>query len=237
MMRNSVFRFLSANTWKMLSVVAAVVLLTSCMDDDKTPVVPLPVGYVTIYHAAPDAPALDIMVDNNTINNQPFDYTDHSGYLNFRTGSRNLKFSSTNAANALVDSTITVEENKAYSVFVINTLPDLDLLVLEDSSATPPASGKAMLRFVHLSPDASAMVVADQDGGSVFDATAFKGATAFKEVDAKNYSFDIKSADGDEVLLSADNVNIQAGGFYTIITRGFVTPPSGNTNILSVEVL
>lgn len=236
MIKNSVVRFLRGNAFKMLSFAAILVLLTSCLDDDETPVTPVPLGYVSIYHAAPDAPALDIIVDDNTINNQPFDYTDHSGYLNFRTGDRNLKFSSTNAANALVDSTISVAEGKAYSVFVINTLPSLEILVVEDSSATP-ASGKAMIRFVHLSPDAPDMVVVGEDGSSVFEGTSFKEATAFKEVDAKNYSFDIKAAASDDVLLSADNINLQAGGYYTIITRGFVTPPGGNTNVLSVEIL
>src|SRR5688572_6163012 len=133
MIKNNIVRFLAGNALRMLSFVAIVGLLTSCLDDDETPVTPLPIGYVSIYHAAPDAPALDIIVDNNTINNRPFGYTDHSGYLNFRTGDRNLKFSSTNAANALVDSTISVTEGKAYSVFVINTLPTLEMLVVEDS--------------------------------------------------------------------------------------------------------
>jgi hypothetical protein len=234
-MKNSVVGFLRRRALSFVMLSALVVFLSACLDDDKAPVTPVPLGYVSIYHAAPDAPSLDIIVDDNRINSNPFTYSEYSGYLNFYTGNRNLKFSAINAANALVDTTFSVVEGKAYSVFVINTLSRLETLVVTDSAAAP-AAGKAMVRFVNLSPDAPAIELTE-NGNSVFAGTFFKSATDFKEVDAKNYTFDLKSVASQEVILSAKNINLQQGGFYTIITRGFKNPPSGNTNVLSVEVL
>ncbi len=235
-MKNSVVGFFHGRVLAILAFSAIVLLMSSCLDDEGSKVDPVPVGYVNVYHAAPDAPSLDIIVDGNRINTQPFDYTDYSGYLNFYTGSRSIKFSTTNAANALVDTTFSVAEGKAYSLFVISTLPDLQLLAVADS-ANAPASGKAMLRFVHLSPDAPAITVTEQGGSTIFEDASFKDATNFIEVDAKTYSFDLKSTDTGEVLLNAKDLNIRDGGFYTIITRGFANPPEGNTNLLSVELL
>lgn len=235
-MKNSVVGFFRGKVLTVLCFSAVLLIMSACLDDDDSNIQPIPVGYVNVYHAAPDAPALDIVVDGNRINAAPFDYADHSGYLNFYTGNRNLKFKTTNAANALVDTTLSVAEGKAYSLFVINTLPSLELLIVGDS-ADAPAAGKAMVRFVNLSPDSPAITVAEQGGSALFEDAVFKDATNFIEVDAKKYSFDVKSAENDEVLVNVKDVNIREGGFYTIITRGFANPPQGNTNILSVEVL
>lgn len=234
-MKHNVAEFVRRKAVIVLCCAALVVFLTACLDDDKNNPEPVPLGYVSIYHASPDAPPLDISVDDRRVNSQPFGYSDYSGYLNFYTGSRKMKFSSVNAANALIDTVFDVAEGKAYSIFVINRLANIETLVVQDSAASP-ATGKAMVRFVHLSPDAPAVDVADASG-SLFTNTAFKQATAFKEVDAKMYSFEVKSASTGEVLLTADNVDVRAGGFYTIVTRGFAVPPAGNTNVLSVEVL
>ena len=136
---------------------ALLFLLASCMDDDDNFVnQPVDVAYVSIYHAAPEAPQLDVVVDGRVINNRPFDYTSHSGYLNFLTGNREFRFHAASAANAVIDTTFNFEDGKAYSVFAINRSPEkLEALLVTDSAAAP-ASGKAMVRFVHLSPDAPA---------------------------------------------------------------------------------
>jgi hypothetical protein len=235
MVKNNFFQFF----WRRSAVLALAVVmaagLSSCLnDDDSNNVQPTPVGYVSIYHASPDSPGLDVLVDNRKINGQPFDYTDRSGYLNFFTGDRNIKINSTNAANALVDTTLTVVDGKAYSLFVINRLSGIETLILEDSSATP-AAGKAMVRFVHLAPDADPMdVTANEDATALFGQTGFKQATVFKEVEAKDYTF--KVAGGGKELVT-NSVTLREGRYYTIAVRGFASPPAGNTNVLSLEVL
>jgi hypothetical protein len=235
-MRNNIFQFLWRKPVSLLGVLLLAVFLTGCLDDDNQNVQPVPVGYVYIYHAAPDAPVLDILVDNRQINSQPFDYTDRAGYLNFYTGSRNIKFNSANASNALIDTAFSVADGKAYSLFVINRLSNLETFIVRDSAETP-ASGKAMVRFVHLSPDAAAMeVTVDDEANPLFTQTGFKQATNFQELDAKSYVFKVKSA-GSPDQLSTNDLMLREGEYYTLVVRGFATPPAGNTNVLSVELL
>jgi hypothetical protein len=219
--------------------IALLLLLTSCLDEDENPVSePVEVAYVSIYHASPDAPDFDIVVDGRVINNNPFDYTAYSGYLNFFTGNRNIRFNAVNANNALIDTTFNLQEGKAYSLFAINRLSNIEALLVVDSAAAP-AAGKAMVRFVNLSPDAPAfdVNVADSTGAPLFAGTSFKEAADFREVEADNYTFEVKNSGGTEVVLTAKDVNILPGRYYTIVTRGFANPPQGNTNTLSVEVL
>lgn len=236
-MNNKPIHFISRFRVLFFSV-ALMVLLASCMDNDEEFVSqPVEVAYVSIYHAAPDAPEFDIIVDGRVINQNPFDYTSYSGYLNFYTGNRAIRFNSANANSALIDTTFNFEDGKAYSLFAINRLPDVEALLVIDSAASP-AAGKAMVRFVNLSPDASAFEVAvPESDAPLFSGKVFKEATQYQEIDAKKYDFQIRNAGASGSVVAAEDVEILPGRYYTIITRGFVNPPQGNSNILSVEVL
>jgi len=218
-------------------IAGLLLLLAGCLEDDYENVQPVPVGYVSIYHASPDAPKLDISVDDRKINTVPFSYSDFSGYLNFYTGNRELKFTPEGAVNALIDTVLNVENGYAYSVFVVDQLPDLKTLIVRDSSQAPQAN-RAMVRFVQLSPDAPHMdfSVTGHNGSTLFQDVKFMQATAYKEVDATTTSFEVKNSNGD-VILSASGVSLRPGQFYTIVSRGFANPPAGNTNVLSLEVL
>ena len=237
MNRNLIKKFLD-RAWVFMAILSFSIFLTGCMDEDKNVITPAPLAYVSIYHAAPDAPGLDILIDNNRINTHPFSYSDFSGYLNFYTGNRNVKINSVNASNALIDTTFNVVDGKAYSIFIINRLSGIETLVVNDSAAVP-ATGMAMVRFVQLAPDAQALdvAVASENGAALFADVPFRQATDYKEVEAKKYSFELKSAGSSEVLLEAQDITLRPGGYYTIMTRGFVNPPAGNINVLSVEIL
>jgi hypothetical protein len=218
---------------------AFVLLLASCMDNNDDFVTePVQVAYVSVYHASPDAPDLDIVVDNKAININPFDYAAYTGYLNFFTGNRNIKFNASNATSALIDTTFNFEDGKAYSIFAVDQLSRIEALLVVDSAARP-AEGKAMVRFVQLSPDAPALDLStpQQPGSPVFSNNSFKQATDFQEIEAKTYTFNISHTGVSDALVVAKDVNLLPGRYYTIITRGFVNPPAGNTNVLSIEVV
>jgi hypothetical protein len=206
-------------------------------DDDAYVNQPAEVAYVSIYNAVPDAPELDIVVDNRVINANPFDYASYSGYLNFYTGNRSIKFNAVNANNALIDTTFNFQDGKAYSLFAINRLSDIEALLVIDSAGVP-AQGSAMVRFVHLSPDAPAFNVSIAgDSVNLFNEKSFKDATQFSELQGGTYSFEVTGAGDQNVDLLANDVTIRPGRYYTIVVRGFANPPQGNTNTLSLEVL
>lgn len=216
---------------------ASLVCMTSCLDDDSQPSQPDAVAFVSLFNASPDAPDLDIVVDNRQINSNPFEYADYTGYLRFFTGERNLKFGPFGASNIVVDTTVTFEVGKAYSVFVVDEYSDAGIIVLNDNSEDP-ASGKAKIRLVNLSPDTpDATLKVDGETSAVVEPQPFKEASDFIEVDAKTYDFKVTSDNGSEVVLDVPDVDLQTGWFYTIIVRGYKTPPAGNTNVASAQVI
>lgn len=218
-------------------IACASLLTTACDDDDNNNVQPSPVSYVALYNASPDAPDLSIVVDNRQINSYPFEYGDYTGYLRFYTGERNLKFEPFGANNTVVDTTITFEDDRAYSIFVVDEYNNADVLILDDNTDAP-AAGKAKVRFINLSPDADAVqLMVDGEDMPVIGSQDFKEASDFTDVDADNYNFRITSDSNNELELNVPDIDLQAGWFYTIVVRGYAEPASGNTNVLSAEVI
>jgi hypothetical protein len=211
--------------------------ITGCLDDDSPARPNFPVAFVSIYNGSPNGPDLDIQVDNKQINPTPFEYGDFSGYLRFYTGDRNLKFGPAEASSVNIDTTVTFERNKVYSVFVVDEYENASVVVLTDNSDLP-AEGKAKVRVIHLSPDAPEIDVAiEGETGVIADNLSFKETSSIVEVDADELTFKVLSADGSEVLLTVPSINLQSRGYYTIIVRGYATPPDGNPNVLSAQIV
>lgn len=215
---------------------AMVLTFTSCLDNDDT-FINTPVAYVSLYHGSPDGPQLDVEVDNKQINANPFDYAEYTGYLRFYTGSRNLQFGPYASSSVDVDTTVTFEPGSAYSVFVAGEYEAAEIIVLHDNSNTP-ASGKAKVRIINLSPDAGNINFTRTDDTDPWASNlAFKEATEFMEVDANEFDLQVRSSDDDELLLSLPDTDLQSRYFYTIIIRGYDTPPDGNTNVLAAQIV
>lgn len=210
-------------------------LLISCNDDDDSSE-PIEVAYVSLYQASPDTPALDIMVDGRQINFYPFDYTDYTGYLRFYTGDRKLSFSPVNANNVIADTVITFESNSAYSVFTADDYADLKVLVLEDESDSP-SDGNAMIRFINLSPDALHLDLLNEGDELLFDDQEFMETASFEEITADNHDLMVNFSDDDSRALQVPDITFYDGLFYTVLVRGYETPPAGNDHVLSAQIL
>jgi hypothetical protein len=212
--------------------------LTGCLDNDNDVQPTQPRSFVSFYHGSPDAPDLDILIGSTKINNSPFKYSDYSNYVTFNPGNVQLKFATVNSQSALIDKALTFREDKAYSLFVVDSLSKIDLLVVQDSLVTP-AAGKARVRFLHLSPDAPAadLATTGTGGTTLFTNVGFKGVTEFKEINAGSHSFEVKSAGATTVLKAATNINLTEGRIYTFVFRGLRGLPTGNPKGLEVQLL
>lgn len=219
-----------------LAPVVVSLFFGSCkLDEDRDPLPPL--AYVSIYNASPNAPDLAVLVDDRQINNNPLDYADRTGYLRFYTGDRKIQFGPYDANNVVADTTLTLVDGGAYSIFVADEFPVPAVLVLEDD-ADQPGQGKALIRFLNLSPDTESVnLQAEGVTNPMFSDQKFKEKSEFTEVDAKRYDFTVVSTLNGNELLNVPGINLQAGWAYTILVRGYTTPPQGNNRMLSAEVL
>ncbi len=203
----------------LLSIVLAVSIFTlaSCEDDDK-----ITYANVLVTHASPDAPGVDLLIDDVKVNTQPLTYPNNTGYLDAETGTRNIKVNVAGTTTTVINGNLDVEADKYYSIFAVDQVSEITAIVLADD-LTMPAAGKAHVRFVHLSPDAPAVDVAVASSGAVvFSNIEFKESTAFTPLDAGTYNLDVRVAGTSTVALVLPPVTLQAGKIYTVFAKGFL---------------
>lgn len=199
--------------------------ITSCQKDD---VAVTAEAQVKVVHASPDAPGVDLIVDNSKVNNTALTFPQNTGYLDVKEGTRNIKVNLAGSATTVVNADIPFMKDKNYSVFAYDYAASLKAFVVEDNLAAP-ATGKAHIRFFHLSPNAPAVDVGVLNGttfAGVFLNRSFEtqnsatNNSTFSPVDAGTYNFDVRLAGTSNSALTLNNINLQAGKIYTVFAKG-----------------
>ncbi len=206
---------------KMMSLLAlSIVLISSCSKDDDP--VPTPTAKVLVAHASPNAPGVDLLVDDTKQNTAALTFPANTGYLTVNAGTRNIKINVSGTSTTVINANVNFEANKNYSVFAVDSVSKISAIVLGDD-LTAPASGQAHVRFVHLSPNAPAVDIAVASSGAVvFGNRAFKSATAFTPLAAGVYNLDVRVAGTATVALTLPAITLQAGKIYTVFAKGFL---------------
>jgi hypothetical protein len=195
--------------------------LSGCGDDDDNPVAPAPqTARVMAVHASPDAPAVDLLVDG-TIAGSGLAYPGATSYLTVGAGTRNVKVNVAGTSTSVINANVPVTAGTSSTVFAVDSVASISALVLSDD-LTPPASGKAHVRFVHLSPNAPAVDVAVAGGAVVFANRSFQQFTPFTPLDAGTYDLEVRLAGTTTVVLPLPGITLTAGKIYTVWAKGFV---------------
>lgn len=196
----------------------SLVMLSSCKKDEE---VTKSYAKVLVTHASPNAPGVDLLVDNSKQNTAALNFPSNTGYLQVEAGTRNIKVNVSGTSTTVINADLALSKDQNYSVFAIDSVSKISALVLTDD-LTAPASGKAHIRFVHLSPNAPAVDVAVTGGAVVFGNKAFKDYTAFTPLDAGTYNLEVRVAGTSTVALPLPGITLQAGKIYTVFAKGFL---------------
>ncbi|WP_168193986.1 DUF4397 domain-containing protein [Pontibacter sp. SGAir0037] len=216
------------------------------MNDSEAPA-PAEYSYASFYQASPDAQNFNILVNNVRVNNDLFGYSKFYIYQNFTPGTYNFKFSpaTTTDPGPSVEKSVSLEKDKVYSIFTIGLRSQTaasgkgqEVLVVEDELEIP-ATGKAGIRVIHLSPDAPSVDIktVGTTPNTLFSDVAYKEDTDFMEVNTGNVKLNLVHSETGEVLFTTPNeLTLSEKQIYTIIVRGMVTPPANNTNSINIQL-
>ena len=175
---------------------------------------------VRVVHASPDAPAVDVWVNDaiTAFSNAPFKGI--TGYAELDAATYNVKVVPAGATEPVViEADLSLAADTDYTVVAVGQLAAIEPLVLVDNNSMPTA-GKAHVRFVHASPDAPAVDIAVQGGPVLFSNVAFKGVGDYLPVDAGTYDLEVRLAGTDTVALSVPGVALADQTVYTIFAMG-----------------
>lgn len=191
---------------------------------------------VRFAHLSPDAPTTDINLDigeHGTFDGVPFSTV--SPYLVLPTESFDVSVKPTDEDSPVFEGELGLEA-QAYTVAAMGEVADqnqpLTVKTYTDSVSAPP-SGKTKVRLVHAAPDAPAVNVTAQGGGvTLFEDVSFGEASEYAEVDAGNYTTEIRAAtdadDGD--VVTTFDARLPEGAVITGFAIGYLSPDNAPTN-------
>src|SRR5688572_30881418 len=94
-------------------LLAATAMTAACDDDDNTG--PDGEARVRVVHASPDAPDVDVLVDDSPVLTD-VPYLATSDYLEVSPGSRNLKVNAAGTATSVIDTDVNLVDGIDYTV-------------------------------------------------------------------------------------------------------------------------
>ncbi len=176
---------------------------------------------VRVVHASPDAPAVDVLVENApAFTNVAF--PDITGFAAVPAGTYNVKVVPAGATSPVViEANLTLAAGTDYTVIATGRLASIAPVILT-ASGGGPAAGKAWVRFFHGSPDAPAVDIAVKGGPVLFPNVAFGQSAAYLEVPAGTYDLEARVAGTSTVALALPGVVLADGGVYTAYAVGLL---------------
>lgn len=177
---------------------------------------------LTVVHGSPKSPRLDFALDSNRLKLYNFSYTKYLFNQLAYTGKRLLSVYKYNENTKLLTKEITLEKDKNYTLFLVDSLSKIDAVLLQN---TTRAAGQDSVRikFANMSPDVPAMdFYIKGQSTPVASNVAYKSAADFISVKAGyDQVIEVREAGQPTVLAASLPINLPPGNIYTIWTSGF----------------
>ena len=190
-----------------------------------------PSTYLRVVHASPDAPAVDVTVDNETVLSDVA-FGAVSDYLSLEAGSYNVTIAAAEDPDTVVfDDQVTFEPRTVTTVAASGEISEdantsFEPVAFEDDAFTPMENESA-LSIVHLAPDAPAVDVTAGNGSVVLaDDVSFQNASEYVTVPAGNYTAEIRAAteDNNGSVVTTVDVSLEGGTAYSAFAVGYLNP-------------
>lgn len=180
-------------------------------------------GQVRVAHLAPDAPNVDVYVNDEPVLTNVA-YTTISDYLSLPAGTQQVTvFATGDTSSPAIDAPVEVAAGRAYTVAAVGLVADdsLTAQVYEDDLRSP-SSGNAKVRVVHASPDAGPVDVAPRGGEALVSGLRFPEASPYAEVPEGTYTLDVNAAGTNKTALTVPDATLASGGVYSAFAVGTV---------------
>ena len=180
-------------------------------------------SYIRFINASPTLGTYNVFLDDRMVNTGALPFGGTISYAAYIFGNHTVKYTTASSAQSVLTKPIVLTANQIHSAYLIDKDAKLDLLlVVDDASVT--STTKAFVKFINLSPDAPALNLDVKEGANLIKDKTYKTGSAFIQVDPKTYDFDIKDAATGVVKTTLTGVEMAAGRYYTIISRGMLNP-------------
>ncbi|MDX2148361.1 MAG: DUF4397 domain-containing protein [Planctomycetota bacterium] len=192
------------------------------------------VSQVRVFHGSPDAPAVDILV-NDAPAFTSLAFRSVTSYASLPAATYNVKVNAAGTSTTVINADLALADNTTYTVAAVNTLANIEPLVLVDDNTLD--AGKARIRFVHASPNAPAVDIAVVNGPVLFSNISFRGVGSYLAVDANTYDLEVRVAGTTTSVLTIPGVALQNNTVYTAWAVGLVGGSPALGAVVTVDAI
>ena len=199
----------------------AVTMFTSC----KKPTVEVSdISYLSITNAAPTLGTYNVYLDQKKVKDAALPFGGTIPYFQLSSSTYKAMLTTESSTENLLSRDIVLEKDNIYSLFIVGKATNLDYLLLNDDVRSLSVE-KAYIRFINLTPDAPALSLVAKDSAAIVSDRSYKAASGFVEINPKVYTLEIKDKlTSPTINKELTNVEIKKGKFYTVISKGLITP-------------
>jgi hypothetical protein len=194
---------------------------------------------VRVLHASPDAPAVDVYLDDapvDALTNVPF--ATISAYLEVPSGDHNVKVYATGTTtDPVIDADVSLTAGTAYTIAATDALASITPQVLVDDPS--PDCDTAQVRVVHFSADAPAVDIAPAGASAdeaVIEDLAYPSASDYVALPGGTYDLEVRLAGETTVALDLPGVAVEDCMAYSVFAIGSAADPAVGDNGLQVVV-
>ncbi|TDQ11349.1 DUF4397 domain-containing protein [Pedobacter metabolipauper] len=202
-----------------LIILPIALLVQSCKKQDE---VVSNVALLSVVNTFPTLATFNLYLDDAKVNTAALPFGGVINYFEIVPKTYSAKLTIESSTASLFTKDIVLENQKIYSLFFINGTASPDYLLVEDD-INGQLTEKAYIRFMNLSPDASALNLVEGTNIVIPNKT-YKSTDAFIEIEPKTYIFEIKDRATSVTKATLKSMEIVKGKCYTIISRGYLTP-------------
>jgi hypothetical protein len=175
-----------------------------------------------VVHASPDAPNVDVAVDDKTVLTNVA-YGTASDYLTVNSGKRKIVVAATGTNTDVIEVSPDLVNKTDYTVLAVGLVANISPLLLTDDNAAPSA-GNVKVRIIHGAPSAGSVdIYVTAPGDDLTSATptlsnvAFKDASDYLSVPAGNYEIRVTLTGTKTVAIDSGSVTLTAGQIRTVV--------------------
>ncbi|MBE9585452.1 DUF4397 domain-containing protein [Mucilaginibacter sp. JRF] len=191
-------------------VLAVVVALASCQDEDIAPTVP-PSAAIALVNVSPRS--FNFFMNGTRLNNTSTIYPDGiSAYLSVYSGQQNYQFKNDGSAEVALNLPLSLDSARSYILFAAAL--DTANLILVNDDLTVDTGNVAMIRIINASPKTTSLTLSLNDTAKVTNA-AYRSVSDLLRIVPGRKKLSVTGA-----TLLTDSVTFTRGNAYTIYTKG-----------------
>ena len=174
-------------------------------------------SWIRVMHDSPDASNVDVFVDGAPVF-ENVAYSTTSNYQAIASGQHRVQVvpAGKSIDKSVLDINVDLTRGKPYTVLALGKIANIKGELLPDTSKAPP-TGHARVRIIHAATDIGTVDIYPSGSTVPVLTDQYFGSADYINLPAGTYSFNATPAGSAEVVMTSQQLKLEAGWVYSLV--------------------